>query len=148
MHSNPIGLRAFLTPCRGKDILQNRVQICAVRLSSQLRKSFKRMGNPRRGFPTEKQSTGLLFAPPAPFRQRDFAVCGLQGGASPLHPTAFKKKRAKTFRYFAELCCGNRVFLCAAVKISLLFTVYLLYCIHSNRDLLKKERGFSWQKKC
>lgn len=34
------------------------------------------------------------------------------------------------------------MFLCAAVKISLLFTVYLLYCIHSNRDLLKKERGF------
>ena len=32
MHSNPIGLRAFLTPCRGKDILQNRVQIRAVRL--------------------------------------------------------------------------------------------------------------------
>ncbi len=32
-HSDPAGLRAFLTLCRGKSALQNRVQICAVRLT-------------------------------------------------------------------------------------------------------------------
>ncbi len=71
--------------------------------SGNMYKRGKSMGNPRRGVPTGKQSDGLFFAPPAPFKQRDFAVCGPQGGALPLHPTAVLKRRAKTFGDFADV---------------------------------------------
>ena len=47
------------------------------------------MGNPRRGFPTEKQSTGLFFAPPALFMGKDFAACGLRWGRRPSTPNPF-----------------------------------------------------------
>ena len=49
-------------------------------------------GNPRRGFPTAKQSAGLFCLPSCAFgRDRDFALCAGRPKVSPLDSTAFKK---------------------------------------------------------
>ena len=50
------------------------------------------LGNPRRGFPTQKHSTGIFLLPSCAFiRDRDFALCAGRPKVSPLDSTAFKK---------------------------------------------------------
>ena len=54
------------------------------------------MGNPRRGFPTEKQSTGLFFAPPALFWTKISQPAGCDEGAAP-QPRRLLKKAGENF---------------------------------------------------
>ncbi len=57
------------------------------------------MGNPRRGFPTEKQSTGLFFAPPALFWTKISQPAGCDEGAAP-QPRRLLKKAGENFSLF------------------------------------------------
>ena len=57
-----------------------------IKLPARFTARWHALGNPRRGFPTQKHSTGSAFG-----RDRDFALCAGRPKVSPLDSTAFKK---------------------------------------------------------
>ena len=68
------------------------------------------LGNPRRGFPHEKQSTGLFFSPPALFWGKGCFARWLAGDERLCLPTpqAFAKAWPKIFKCWrSNLLCAN-----------------------------------------
>ena len=81
----------------------------------------RRIGDPRRGSPTAKLSTGLFLLPflrfavaypsrtPAGVLSGDFAACGLRRGLLALDLVSLlKKAQAKTFRFYFLRACACR----------------------------------------
>ena len=82
----PDSRKKFLQPLPGRESLT------IIKLSARFTARWHAPGNPRRGFPTPKQSAGLFCLPSCAFgRDRDFALCAGRPKVSPLDSTAFKK---------------------------------------------------------
>ena len=63
-----------------------------IKLPARFTARWHALGNPRRGFPTQKHSTGIFLLPSCAFiRDRDFALSAGRPKVSPLDSTAFKK---------------------------------------------------------
>ena len=63
-----------------------------IKLPARFTARWHALGNPRRGFPTQKHSTGIFLLPSCAFiRDRDFALYAGRPKVSPLDSTAFKK---------------------------------------------------------
>ena len=72
--------------------LPGRESLTIIKLSARFTARWHALGNPRRGFPTQKHSTGIFLLPSCAFiRDRDFALCAGRPKVSPLDSTAFKK---------------------------------------------------------